>query len=139
MPHESLSEEALIHYAREQELKGKPKSALFERFKELTLELGRIPLAHSRLKEVEAALEAEIQPYIDRMDALEGKAQDDFIRSVPEHVRHSIDLLNATQEALTHLQELDVDLMAMQQVADQLYDESLRQEEIDKANRSLPN
>ncbi|MBI5794402.1 hypothetical protein HZA87_04985 [Candidatus Uhrbacteria bacterium] len=140
MPHETPNETELIRYARAQELKGKSSDDLLERYKALTIELGGIPFQHKKLEEVEAALEDEIQPYLDTMDAIEDQdRQDAYILSLPEHVRHSIDLLTSTQDALTHLEELQDDLLAMQSLVDQLYDESLKQKEADKLNRSVPN
>lgn len=122
MPRELPKEIDLVRYAREQEVRKMTTSELLERYKVLTLELVRIPLEHSRLTELAKALEAEIQPYIDQMDALEGAQQQAYIDSTPEHVRQSIDLLNATEAALTKLEEFSEELSVMQRLTDELYE-----------------
>lgn len=130
MSQEMPKEIDLVRYAREHELRKMTTSELFERYKHLTLELGRIPLEHSRLTELAKALESEIQPYIDQMDALEGKEQQAYIDSVPEHIRQSIDLLNATEAALTKLEGHNEDLLAMQALADELYEKASAKREV---------
>lgn len=143
MPHETPNEAELISFARHtraHELINQSRPDLLKRYNELTIELGGIPFKHKKLKELEEALEAELQPYLDAMDAIEDETrQEAYILSMTEHVRHSIDLLKATQDALTYLEELNDVLTVMQSLVDQLYDKSLKQEAADKLNQSAPN
>jgi hypothetical protein len=138
MTYETPNEATLIRYARTQELKRKTKKELFEDYKRVSLELGRLITEHTRLQNVADALEAEIQPYLEHMDALEGAEQDAYIDSMPEHVRQSIDLLEATFDALKHIEALSEDLSQIQKLTDQLYDASVQQETEEKVHRSIP-
>lgn len=117
------------------------KEELLKRFKEISDEMGRMIIDRSRLQEVAAALEAEIQPYIDEMDALEHdqKAQDAYIQNAPEHVRQSIDVLNITEEAIDHLDALARDFESLQEFAKKQYSAIEEHRGQVRLNRSLPN
>ncbi|MFA4845470.1 MAG: hypothetical protein WC654_02845 [Patescibacteria group bacterium] len=141
MSHERMSEQEAIVYATATELPKNCSKELLETFKSSQLEAARIHMKLGRLKETAEALSAEIQPWIDRMDAIEDeKEQGEFIASrVPKSVRHSIDLLNALEGAISALLQAERHYTEISQVAEKMYDEAIEHDAEQKLNRSVPN
>ncbi|MBI4438092.1 hypothetical protein HY631_04035 [Candidatus Uhrbacteria bacterium] len=127
MSHEHLSEQEALAYATAAELPKNRPNELRETFKSAQLEVARILMELGRLKEMTNALNAEIQPWIDRMDAIEDeKEQDEFIHSrVPESVRQAIDFLNALEATVNDLSQAKRHFDEISRAAEKMYDEAL--------------
>lgn len=134
MPREGLSEEQLLHQAQanrnEQTYHGKSSRDIVEEFTRAVDTLGKREFELKNFEQVVSALDAEIQPYIDQMDAIEDEQKlDEYIVSIPEHIRHAIDLLGATELVVLQLKETVEALTNLRTELEGVYEQILAREQ----------
>lgn len=134
MSREGLGEAALMRQAWahgiEQVYRGKSSKDIVEEFTTVVDILGRREFELRNFEQVVSALDAEIQPYIDEMEAIKDEQkQGEYIASVPEHIRHAIDLLGATELVVLQLKDTVEALTNLQMELEEAYEQIEKKEQ----------